>query len=140
MKFLAICLCPWARAAKLAGTIPRVLADDLMVFVTGADAHNKTAKVLIDAHEFILDLRGTVKVEKTWAFTSSTVFREALRRIRFANANTPCAIAHEHRELGGHIDTTTRGGGTTLTKRASLTAAEIAAARATSGGATRRAL
>ena len=65
MRFLSICLCPWAQAAKLAGTIPRVLADDLMVFVTGEDAHIKTARALILAHEFILDLRGEVKVEKT---------------------------------------------------------------------------
>ena len=64
MTFRSICRCPWAQAAKLAGTIPRVLADDLMAFVAGEDAHIKTAGALILAHEFILDLRGKVKVEK----------------------------------------------------------------------------
>ncbi len=47
MRFLFICLCPWAQAAKLAGTISRVLAGGLMLFVTGEDAHIKTARAVI---------------------------------------------------------------------------------------------
>ena len=123
MRFLTILLCPWAKAAKLAGTIPRVLADDLMVFCTGEGAHIKAAKMLVPAHEFILDLKGKVNVEKTWAFGHNSRYRETLRMIRLTNSPEPCAIVHEHRGLGGHTGTTTREIWTTITETAFLTAA-----------------
>ena len=58
MRFLAICLHPWMKVCAANNVVPRVLADDLMVFATGPDAAIQAAKALLLTHEYILDLRG----------------------------------------------------------------------------------
>ena len=64
MRFLAICIHPWIQVATIAGTIPRALADDLMVFTTKAISHLQTIDAVQKTHDFILDLCVKVKVKK----------------------------------------------------------------------------
>ena len=104
--------------------IPRVLADDLMVFATGTRATVNTALALLTTHEYILDIRGLVETDKTWAFAHDLASRELLRLIRFPGAPGPCLIKHEGMDLEGHFDTTLRGSGTTINQRLNLATGE----------------
>ena len=63
MRFLAIITHPWILKMKSINTIPRVLADDLMIYATGLHATTNIARALLLTHEYILDIRGMVKTE-----------------------------------------------------------------------------
>jgi hypothetical protein len=64
MRFLAIITHPWILKMKSINIIPRVLADDLMIYATGLHSTTNTALALLLTHEYILDIRGMVKTEK----------------------------------------------------------------------------
>ena len=61
MRFLTICPQPWMKVCAANSVVPRVLADDLMVFAAGPDAAIHAANALLLTHEYMLDLRGKVK-------------------------------------------------------------------------------
>ncbi len=65
MRFLAIITHPWTLKMKSLNIIPRVLADDLMIYATGLHSTTNIALALLLTHEYILDIRGKVKTEKT---------------------------------------------------------------------------
>lgn len=91
MRHLAIIIRPWMYKIKAGNCIPRVLADDLTICCTGHDCAFIGTRALPITHEYILDLRGHVKVEKTWsaASTQITYTPGSILRIRPALHDLP---------------------------------------------------
>ena len=139
MRVLAICLQPWMKVCAANNVIPRILADDLMVFATGPDAAILAAKALLLTHEYILDIRGKVKTEKTWAYASLSNGRDILHHIRFPGSDGPMIIVQNHRDLGRHLDSSNRGTGSTLTHRLNTATNELNTITTKFGGAAQRA-
>ena len=103
---------------RVQGTIPRALADDLTTISIGDDACETTIAALYATYEYLNAVGGKVRIQKTWAFASDTNIRKRLADIKFPNQqHIALAAAHEHRDLGGHLDFTKRRTGTTLTRR-----------------------
>ena len=134
MRNLAIITRPWMCKVKADQCIPRVLADDLTIFCTGHDCAIVAAKALLITHEYILDTRGHDKVETTWSFAKTQRIRELLRLVRFSGSDAPRTICLERRDLGGHIESTLRGRGMTLTHRMQNTIKEVNGTHAVYGG------
>ena len=142
MRFLAILFKPWISIAKQACTINPVLtgilADDLFVWATGDQTAERVADALLIMHEYIVDIRGFVKVKKTWAIADCLRHREALRATCFPGITDPCCVVRAHRDLGGHVESTPQGHGTTLTNRITRTLVQLRAARGALGGSMQR--
>lgn len=95
-----------------------------MTFATGIHAVADTALAILHTHGYILDTRGIVKTGKAWAFAHDLANRTS-PACPLPGDLSPCLIKNEGRDIGGHVDTTSRGTGTTTTRRPNLTTQEM---------------
>ncbi len=78
----------------------------------------RTARALLASHGFIVATGGKVRGNKTWTFASEREGRGILKLLTLPGQEEDLvAVVFEHKDLGGHLDTTARRTGTTLTHR-----------------------
>ena len=118
---------PLVKPNQTAQNFPRGLADDMSTYATGPDAVKQTIKSFLFTHEFLTVMGAVVRTPKTWAFAHSTSARKQLAKVWFyPDSDQKITVITSQRDLGGHIDTTKRGTGTTLNKRVRTAAAQAA--------------
>lgn len=126
MRPLGLTMLPWMHRIKIHKSIPRVLADDLNNYTNGEDATINAIHCFLTTNQYITDMRGIAKVNKTYASASDRPARRELTRVWFAHEPAlTLRLIPRARDIGVHIETTHRSTGTTDNDRLIRTTHQI---------------
>ncbi len=117
MMCLALMLRPWMLIVREAGSIPRTLADDMLVISSGPSNLSDFVTQFDFTFQFLIDLGAKPAANKSYTFSSDTRARAWLitHFWRVAKSTVDCVIAV--RDLGAHISTGASLFGATLAGR-----------------------
>ncbi len=105
MMFIAFMLRPWIMQTRRLGAVPRVLADDILVFAQG-DQHEKVFQQAFDnTHAYIAKIGGLLAPAKSTAFSTMRVTRQKLRNHIWKEVGQTIRVVLHGRDLGAHLST-----------------------------------
>ena len=118
MTMVAFILRPWISIIQEIGAIPRILADDILVWDSSdrqeanfRDAYNATFR-------YIEDIGGKAAPDKSFTFSTSRTTRQRLRCKQWEEAgNNYIKVCTQGRDLGGHFSMGPAFNGSTCTNR-----------------------
>ena len=118
MMIIALMMRPWILLVKVQGLIhPRVLADDLLLLGIGSGHFTAFVHAFNITHKYMQDIGAKIAPDKSLLFSNDSAIRSSLASEHWAYLDTFIPVVLHLRDLGSHLNTTTRNIGTTLTKR-----------------------
>ena len=117
MMLVALMLRPWMSIMESLNTVPRTLADDLLVTAVGPN-HLKDIITATDAtHNFLNSMGARVATQKSILLTNNYNTRQQLRQHVWKHGDVKIHVAVSFRDLGGHINLSHHASSTTLNGR-----------------------
>jgi len=117
MTMIALLMVPWVNLMHEVGAEPRVLADDLLFSIAGAERRGLTVKAMQASRQFFADLGAKVAVNKCFTFASDANTRRFLTVLQWDVNGLKIPCVGEFRDLGTHLNLTCNLSGATLTER-----------------------
>ena len=117
MMLIAFLLRPWISVMKNIGAIPRILADDILVFAKGLDHEAVFLRAFEATHVFFDDIGAQLAPSKSTTFSTVRTTRAKLRKHMWKTTGTLIACVLHARDLGSHMNTGARMCAPTLTAR-----------------------
>ena len=99
---------PWTIAIETIGAIPRILADDLLVFTRGAQHCSKMQEAVNLTHQLLQDMGATIAPSKSFIFSNRADARKWFGQHIWKNLGSVIPVVKCVRDLGGTINTTAR--------------------------------
>ena len=118
MMIIALMMRPWLCLVTLSNIIqPRVLADDLMLLGIGEGHLNAFYHAFSDTHLYMQDLGAKIAPEKSLLFSNDGAIRRWISEVHWIHLGTSIPVVVHLRDLGSHLNLSTRNIGSTLTRR-----------------------
>ena len=125
MNFMAFLMRPWVLLMKSMDAHPRVLADDLMVTIFGADYYERFKHFFETTIKYCVDLGARVAPDKSFTFSSDKRTQAALKQHVWRTLNEKLKVLSYTRDLGTHLSLNVAMVGTTINERIEETIATI---------------
>ena len=103
MVFMAFIMRPWVLAMKEKGANPRVLADDIMVSIAGAESYDRFVPNFNATIQYCKDLGARVALDKPFTFSTDKKVRKKLVEHLWAPIGVTLQVLRHTRDLGTHI-------------------------------------
>ena len=103
MLWLCALTLPLARAARGLLTIPRLLADDITLFVQGRAHWLRLKRAGAKAFEIIAETGARVAHHKSALFSTSSMVRSHMRTHTWPHINDRVPVKQSARDLGAHV-------------------------------------
>ena len=117
MAFIAALMAPWCRFMKALSCIPRVLADDVLVYAVGDKHAHLFKRGFEGTFQDVEHLGGRIAVKKCFSFSTCARVRDRLRKHTWNTIHVGVQVVTNTRDLGAHLNIGMRCVGTTLTTR-----------------------
>ena len=117
MMIIALHMRPWLRFMSELGATPRVLADDVMVYMTSEWHLEGFTRAYTATLQYIQDMGARAAPEKSFIFSTSGQTRTWMKTFTWPIIYQPIKVVGHIRDLGTHLNTTCRYAATTSTKR-----------------------
>ena len=83
MMLIAALLRPWACMVRSQGSIPKLLADDVLILTVGQGMVKRYAKCLDATHSYFQDMGASISIPKSFNFSNVDSARKWLERNTF---------------------------------------------------------
>lgn len=104
MMFVVFVLRPWALGAKQRGLHPRMLADDILLDVSGAQHLPDIVVGAKYTHQYLIDMGARIATSKSSLFSTEVASRQCLSQQTWRESEDNIAVVKSFRDLGGHIN------------------------------------
>ena len=117
MMAIALMFRPWDVALASPFVIPRMLADDLLVYTRGIHHKELLCKAADFTHTFLADMGAVVAPTKSFVFSSCSETQHFYSQRVWPVLQARITVVSRIRDLGGQINTTGRHLGQTINER-----------------------
>ena len=117
MVFMAYLMRPWVLKMKKMEAKPRVLADDIMVSISGAESYDRFVPIFDATIQYCIDLGARVAPDKSFTFSSDKKVRKKLVTHLWTPIGKILNVLRHTRDLGTHISFNASMVGTTVNQR-----------------------
>ena len=107
------------------GTIPRILADDLMILASGINHLTTMQQAINLTHEMLHDMGAVVAPKKSFIYSNQAHARRWYSRHVWPHISTTIPVVRAVRDLGGTINTTGRGYAKVIDSRINIALASL---------------
>ena len=115
--FIAFLMRPWVQSMLTLGAMPRVPADELLVYALGED-HERVFREAYDAtHDYLQHLGARMAHSKSYTFSTVRQTRRKLRQHLWRGVNATIKVVSNVRDLGSHLNVASGMFGTTINGR-----------------------
>ena len=106
MMLVAFIMRPWIMIMREIGTIPRVLADDILILVLGPEHAAKLKQAYDVSHQYLKAMGAQIAADKSAVFSTCRRTRQWLRKHIWEELGENIEVANNIKDLGAHLNLT----------------------------------